>query len=78
MDEAPGSVWRHVRIFGERFKVYFSSQAKSASDRHGQLSRPDPITVVVILEVLDVLQPVTHFIVIVALSHRIARLGIKA
>ncbi len=78
VQRATGAV-RHVRIANERFQLTFHLRRNlHLTASTGKLSRPDPITVVVILEVLDVLQPVTHFIVTVGLSHSAARPGIKA
>src|SRR6266496_6464846 len=78
MEDATGAV-RHVRIFGERFHFIFHLRRNlDLTASTGKLSRPDPIAVVVILEVFDVLQPLTHFIVSVSLSHSTARPGIEA
>ena len=79
MTHGAAGMIRQVWIFGKRFQLTFHFRRnRHLTASAERLSRPDPITVVVILEVLDVLQPVTHLIVAVSLSHGSPRPGIKA
>jgi len=65
MDRAAG-ISRRVWIFGERFRLtFYLKRNRHLIASAERLSRRDPITVVVILEVLDILQPIAHFIVAV-------------
>ena len=65
MDRAAG-ITREVWIFGERLQLTFHlKRNRHLTASAERLSRPDPVTVVVILEVLDVFQPIAHFIVAV-------------
>jgi len=78
MDRAAG-ISRRVWIFGERFRLtFYLKRNRHLIASAERLSRRDPITVVVILEVLDILQPIAHFIVAVSLSYGTPRPGIKA